>query len=264
MNKKLHVHLARMANQGTRLIAVAAGRSIPFYYVAEYPRSGGTWIAHLLSDYLQIPFPKHSMLPIACKSVIHNHWSYHRNLDKPVYVVRDGRDIAVSMMFYALRRFRTENYYAKRFPSLYQVSGNNQKHVFEQFLRDWFAHPVGCRLSWDEHVQQWTTAAGVFVVKYEDFNRDAFVALRRLLLELEGLDADEELVDMAVQKYSFERQTKRAKGQEDKTSDKRKGVVGDWRNYFTRPAAEYFHKKAGHLLLELGYEDDPNWFERIG
>ncbi len=252
----------RAANQGTKALSICCGDYFPFYYVVEYPRSGGTWIAHLLSDYLQIPLPKHSLLPIACRAVIHNHWKYHRRLSRPVYVLRDGRDVAVSMMFYALRRLG-DGYYARRFPSLLKIDDNNHRQVMPLFLREWFEHPAGCRISWPRHVRQWAFREHVIVVRYEDFNRDSLSALCDLLHKLNVNNVDEQLLTMTVKKFSFQQQTKRKAGEEDVTSNKRKGVVGDWRNYFSKEAAEMFERHTRGLLTELGYESDNEWVKRL-
>jgi len=255
--------LKRAANQGTKLLAICCGDSFPFYYVVEYPRSGGTWIAHLLSDYLQIPLPKHSLAPIACSAVIHGHWKYHRRLHAPVYVLRDGRDVAVSMMFYALRRIHSQRYYAKRFPSLLRIQNENWAGALPQFLIEWFEHPAGCRLSWPRHVRDWAFRPGVNVVRYEDFNRDALSAFRDLLARLDVSGVDERLLAMTIEKFSFQRQTKRDAGQEDPNSNKRKGIVGDWRNYFSIEAAEIFEHYSAALLIDLGYESDKEWVKKL-
>lgn len=39
----------------------------------------------------------------------------------------------------------------------------------------------------------------------------------------------------------------------------RKGVMGDWRNYFTPEHKRAFKEVAGQLLIELGYEKDLDW-----
>jgi hypothetical protein len=39
----------------------------------------------------------------------------------------------------------------------------------------------------------------------------------------------------------------------------RKGVVGDWRRYFTRADAEAFERIAGETLRACGYERDASW-----
>ena len=45
----------------------------------------------------------------------------------------------------------------------------------------------------------------------------------------------------------------RDKGEEDKTSFFRKGLVGDWKSYFDDASFDVFRKQTGDLLDELGY-----------
>ncbi|RLD14008.1 hypothetical protein DRI50_06105 [candidate division KSB1 bacterium] len=260
---KIAPTLKRAANQGTKLLSMLAGDYFPFYYVVEYPRSGGTWVAHLLADYLQIPLPKHSLAPIACRAVLHSHWKYDRRLRSPVYVLRDGRDVAVSMMFYALRRIETQHYYAKRFPSLFQIQNKNYAEALPRFLIEWFEHPAGCRFSWPRHVRDWAFQPGVHVVRYEDFNRNPLSAFGDLLAKLKVDGVDEKLLAISVEKYSFQRQTKREAGREDQRSNKRKGIVGDWKNYFNTEAAEIFERYSAGLLVDLGYESDKEWVKKL-
>ena len=61
------------------------------------------------------------------------------------------------------------------------------------------------------------------------------------------------------QKYLFKYQSRRNPGQEDRTSFLRKGIAGDWKNYFGREAREVFHHYAGNQLIRLGYERDDSW-----
>jgi hypothetical protein len=60
----------------------------------------------------------------------------------------------------------------------------------------------------------------------------------------------------------MKRQTGRAPGHADPTQHIRKGVVGDWRNHFSREAAETFQQLFGAALVRLGYEADDRWIER--
>ena len=39
----------------------------------------------------------------------------------------------------------------------------------------------------------------------------------------------------------------------------RKGVAGDWKNYFTPPVKEAFKRHYGSLLVDAGYESDLDW-----
>ena len=51
----------------------------------------------------------------------------------------------------------------------------------------------------------------------------------------------------------------RTPGEEDVTSHYRKGVAGDWRNYFTAEHVRLFKQKYNDVLLKLGYEKSPDW-----
>jgi hypothetical protein len=39
----------------------------------------------------------------------------------------------------------------------------------------------------------------------------------------------------------------------------RKGIIGDWRNYFTSEHKQAFKNVAGQLLIDLGYEPNFDW-----
>ena len=53
--------------------------------------------------------------------------------------------------------------------------------------------------------------------------------------------------------------TKRESGVENRSSHLRKGVAGDWQNYFNAESREIFDYYAGHHLIRLGYEEDRSW-----
>ena len=92
-----------LASRSTRVVGMVAGERFPFYYVSEYPRSGGTWLSQMVADYLKIPFPIHYVFPLGFQCVVHNHWPYSSRFQRVVYLYRDGRDICISMLFFALR-----------------------------------------------------------------------------------------------------------------------------------------------------------------
>jgi hypothetical protein len=39
----------------------------------------------------------------------------------------------------------------------------------------------------------------------------------------------------------------------------RKGIAGDWKNYFSPESAGVFEQYAGDVLCELGYEQNAYW-----
>ncbi|MCA1847755.1 MAG: sulfotransferase domain-containing protein [Actinobacteria bacterium] len=92
--------------------------------------------------------------------------------------------------------------------------------------------------------------------------RETARELRRVVLGLTGerrLGPEE--ATAIVEEFSFERQAGRRPGEEDRGSFLRKGVVGDWRNYFSPEAREMFDRYAGDELILLGYERDRAWVE---
>jgi lipopolysaccharide transport system ATP-binding protein len=61
-------------------------------------------------------------------------------------------------------------------------------------------------------------------------------------------------------RHAFEhRAGGRTRGQEDVRHHYRKGVAGDWRNYFTSRVTAEFKARYGDLLIRLGYESSLDW-----
>lgn len=52
-------------------------KAIPLVFVVGYPKSGTTWACQLVADYMQLPFPRYSLLPIGCPAVVHGHERMH-------------------------------------------------------------------------------------------------------------------------------------------------------------------------------------------
>ena len=84
----------------------------------------------------------------------------------------------------------------------------------------------------------------------------------RLMDELTGA-SDAKIAALAVDRWSFTTTSGRKPGEEDLSSFRRKGIAGDWTNYFSREAGEVFDSFAGDALVELGYADDRNWYESL-
>jgi hypothetical protein len=96
-------------------------------------------------------------------------------------------------------------------------------------------------------------------VRYEDLLEHPKEEVERLLGFL-GVDTEEALVEHCVSQASFEKLSKgRERGEEDPSSFYRKGIAGDWKNYFTEEDRRVFKEEAGELLIRLGYEEDLDW-----
>jgi len=186
---------------------------------------------------------------------------------KVVHVVRDGRDVAVSLMhhFWNLAKGEHEagiydlepEELAKRDayredPEAFGVSG--QSIFVEERLRQiaarWNrrtskASREGTDLFGDKFLQ----------IKYEDLLLRP-VEIMRPVFELLGAPSDEDTVRLCVQQNSFERAAGRPQGSEVSESFFRKGVAGDWREMFTERDREVYEQIAGQTLVEMGYPLD--------
>lgn len=261
--------LQRVANKGTKFIGAHWGESFPMYYICEYPKSGGTWLGRMVSDALQIPFPQHSRLPIAMKSVIHNHWRYNPKLRRVFYLYRDGRDIMVSFYFYRMKRIKANT--GSKDLAVYQrllgkgFDPDDTNRNLPIFIENEFSNPRDARISWVDHINQWYDPENrphIAYVSYEQLLEDAIGSLRRVTEHLSGEAVDEYRLQMAVEKNSMAKQTGRTPGQEDRSSFVRKGISGDWMNYFNEESSAVFSKYASKTLVKLGYEQSEQWMDQ--
>ena len=247
LSPRLRSRLQVWSLRATRQIALRLGNEFPFYYVSEYPKSGGTWVAQMLADYLQVPFPQHYCLPIAHEAVLHNHWRYDPRLaPRTVHVMRDGRDACVSA-FYHLRRV-----------------GRDPGEFGPDFIDWWATHPMGgAGVTWGQYCREW--AEGCYSHKetrYETLS--SIYLLDEIALAIEnvtgGRRACTSNLKATIGKYDFAKQTRgRLRGTEDASSPLRKGIVGDWRNHFDDECVRRFKRHFGEDLIVLGYENDIDW-----
>jgi hypothetical protein len=235
--------------------------TVPLYVVNEFPKSGGTWVGQMLGRALGVPFPR-NRLPVFRPSIMHGHYLSPWGIKNAVVVWRDGRDVMVSWYHQQLiphewnrgqvarsrRELRLEDYD--------DVYGN-----LPTFIEYAFTRPHSPPFSWTDFVRRWHARKGALHVRYEDLRADPAGELRRLVLGLVGARLSPQAAAAIAEEFSFERQAGRRPGEENRASFLRKGVVGDWRNHFSREAKETFDRYAGEELVLLGYERDRSWVE---
>ena len=183
---------------------------------------------------------------------------------KVIHVIRDGRDVAVSMIHHMWN-------YARDAGAFYDLKPEDLAK--RDAYREDPASALAGGLFTEERLtgiaRSWATQVGNAVeqgpalnyaeVRYEDLLRRPEEEIGRLLGFL-GADAGEETVKRCVEMSSFERWSEgRERGREDSFSFYRKGVAGDWSNVFTERDREVFKQAAGDLLIRLGYEEDHDW-----
>jgi glycosyltransferase involved in cell wall biosynthesis len=183
---------------------------------------------------------------------------------KVIHVVRDGRDVAVSLMhhFWNLSKDIHEG-------GIYDLEPQElaKRHAYredpEAFLDSGQSIFVEERLR--QMATRWNRRTSKAAREGAELFGDNFLQLRYedLLLrpeqcmqpvfELLGAQADEDVVGRCVQNNSFEKAAGRPRGAEESESFFRKGVAGDWRTLFTDRDRSLYEQIAGQTLVEMGY-----------
>jgi glycosyltransferase involved in cell wall biosynthesis len=186
---------------------------------------------------------------------------------KVIHVVRDGRDVAVSLMhhFWNLSKdihqggiyelwpeelARRDAY--REDPEAFSQSGESifVEERLRQMAERWNrrtnkASREGTELFGDNFLQ----------LRYEDLLLNPEENMQPAF-ELLGARSEPDVVNRCVQNNIFEKAAGRPRGSEESASFFRKGVAGDWRNRFTQQDRETYEQVAGQTLLQMGYSLD--------
>jgi len=230
-------------------------------FLVSYPKSGNTWVRFLLANLLKKEdeeidfFSVHQHIPevgsheqiinsLTRPRIMKSHAPFIREYTKVIYLVRDGRDVYVSYYYHRLKQL------PKRFD-------------FFSFLQRRDHYP--CR--WGEHVASWTMSkdcSNLLVVKFEDLKSDCFKQMDRILKFL-NVNRPKHRIEKAIEASSFENM-KRIESEKGRLYKKegpevfmRKGITGDWKNYYGTKEKDYYKSFEGQLLIKLKYEKDNNW-----
>ena len=253
--------LLRAKLEGTVRLGMCYSLSsyLPLYIVNEYPKSGGTWVCQMLSDYFDLPFPR-NQFPKFQSSILHGHYLYFPTLKNVFIVMRDGRDIMVSYYYQSLfkhERFNDRLVEISRrdlnFDDYSDIKKNLPKFIEYKFRNN--KHP---RFTWSDFVNSWIDK-DVSIITYENLLTDTINVMGQAINKVCNVKPDEDRLREISEKYSFKNQAGRNPGDENKFSFLRKGIAGDWKNYFSKEAGQVFNKFAGNELIKLGYEIDESW-----
>lgn len=260
-----------VAAKSTKQIALYRGRAFGMYLGCGYPKSGTVWLCQLLSTALGLPHPRHYRFPIAMSSIIHAHWSYNRRLPPTAYIRRDGRDVMVSLYFHNVRvlsdptKPRRAEALRQEFTRLYGRGFDPYaiRDNLPRFIEYVTATPRGTdRLAWHQHIQDWWDRPQAALLTYEELHNSPVATITRVMGDL-GVEPNEHIATLAVDRWSFANTAGRNPGEEDRTSFQRKGVTGDWMNHFSREAGEVFDAVSGDTLTALGYTENRDWYRQL-
>jgi len=235
-------------------------------YIVSYPKSGNTWIRFLIGNYVtgnEFNFDNYNSLipdihynPNQCGNLerprfIKSHFSYVKKYPNVIYIVRDGRDVAVSYYHYSIKM------------------GNIDKSVkFTGFMDEFNSGSVGPCRAWGKHVESWIgkDEDSILVVRYEDLLEDASTQLRRILsfVDIEVRQPD---LQRAVKASNFENMKSMEEKQQQKEGENfpgkgsadegkrfmRKGERGDWQDWFDEELLHEFESTHRAGLKYGGY-----------
>jgi len=238
-------------------LTVVAGSKLGLVHVNEYPKCGGTWVSRLIRSYRDIPYT-HSTSLIRPNSVILKHELYTPYFNKPIIIVRDPRDVWVSYFFYEVYNHKG----TRREIALkgYDENLSDQENL-TRYIEQKITHPerFSPGFSYIEFIASWLDKTNIHVVKYEDVHKDPEAVLRGILEFCGEKSISAEKLKTAIEDNSFKKITGRIEGDQDKKSHKRKGIVGDWRNYLNSESCDLVYETQQDLLLKLEYEKDDSW-----
>lgn len=173
---------------------------------------------------------------------------------KIIHLVRDGRDVLTSGTFDWLLKDAEgtdrHDFYFNPIP------GMRLERFFDaKVIKKWAAN-------WCESIDPFDDLAPDVRVTYEEMKEDMPAALTKVF-EAIGVTTSHEITQQCTEASTFERMSGRPPGQQDPTAKARKGIVGDWKNYFTFADGELFDALAGEQMQKMGYELNSDWVKPL-
>ena len=252
---------------------VNAGRGLTVFpddvFLVSYGRSGSTWARFLIGNLVSaeepvtflnveshIPdiymFPDRVLRRLPRPRTLKSHEPFDPRYKKIIYIVRDPRDLAVSLYHYDLKRGGLpEGYPMDEFVQLF-VAGSEK-------IISWGP--------WGDQVISWIATRGgregFLLIRYEDLIEDPQRELGKISALLR-VDGSEEKRARAVELSSIGRMKKLEKEQsrqwaetkntrQDKTFV-RSGRAGEWRSALSQESVGAIESAFGPIMLSLGYE----------
>jgi len=255
-----------------------AGRGVTVYpddvFLVSYPRSGNTWTRFLLGNLLypdapvtfsniesripEIYFNRDRVLrALPRPRMLKSHESFQPHYPHVIYVVRDPRDVAISLYHHNVK--------ARNIPDDHPMTS-----FVPRFVAGEFDQKFG---SWRDNVLSWVSLRGenpnFMMLRYEEMKRDTAGALLQVVSFLEHcsfrkIDSSPEALQRATELSSPERMRALEKKEaaswvltKSTRSDKpfvRTANAGGWKSQLARESVQAIESAWGDLMQNLGYE----------
>lgn len=245
--------------------AVLPVATSPTVFHITHWKAGSQWIRQILEycspDLIVEPqvgeaqFLHHPLQPGKIYPTVYVTKQQYDGVAKPTnsrrfVVLRDLRDTLISGYF-SLKVSHPLQTWEHDYQRL-ALQSMNQEDGLIYLMDEWLPGCARIQLSWLEAEEP--------VILYRDLLDHDLEIFERVLIDECELDVSRDTVRAAVLANRFKQMAGgRERGKENINVHLRKGIDGDWRNYFTERVTRAFKLRYGSLLIASGYEQDLNW-----
>lgn len=251
--------------------------------ICGYPKSGNTWLTRLTAEVIKCPVAGFWCQPgnqeeaiegldrtsdfqcfkahHAIEQLQNTLQIYGNGTEKIIYIMRDPRDVIVSLTYY----FKINPRFKKLYTSLsliplgsrgyYKIwhSTNYKLNTWTIGLLEGTSEGVWLKTPWKKHVQGFCKT-NILMVRYEDLFTNPKSEIAKICQYLQ-IDRCATHIKNAIQNQSFA--TKKAKflheGQKAKAAFLRKGKCGGWKEFLSPVQCNMIRDQIGDFMAEFGY-----------
>ena len=265
-------------------------------FLVSFPKSGNTWTRFLLGNLMNpdnpvgfaaiesvVPdiaaFPRADFRKLKRPRLIKSHDCFDPRYRRVVYIIRDPRDVAVSLFYYAKKVKNIDDSFSlDAFVTRMLVPGRSYNGTWGEHAGSWLVNATNIAEFSVNGNGAGAHAAGsaptdppgarghgreFLLVRYEDLLADAHAGLRGIA-EFLGLDPTPERIQTAVERSSADSMRKLESAQNlqwKTTRETRKDIPfvrqaksGQWRTALSANSIAEIESAWGHLMRLAGYE----------
>ena len=226
--------------------------------VVSYPKSGNTWMRFLIFSYLfdrQATFedmdkimpyapPKWRPGITSISVILKSHERWPQQYNKVIYIIRDPRDIVISLYYWHIKT------------GFFDMSENKATSSSEYIDKFLFSNYLW-EIPWDTHIEEWVDGGdklpgGFLFVKYEDMLANIEAEFRRVV-DFLNLQWVQQKAERAIRNCSLGKMQRVENKKENAIPFARKGESGQWKKELSPTVVRQFSERFGVMMEKMGY-----------